>query len=242
MTPLATPATARASRKNAVARAVLAIALAGLSGAGCASGPRAAGETCTGAGACTTGVCVAGRCRDKKSPPTKASSARVVLVPRDLAILTSAGEDSSASTLPESIALGRKSTGRAVLLFRFVSTWSEDADIESAYFVIEPVEGAPAPETPPVVEIARILSPWEGATASWGRQPRLSLPESIGPLRVLSTAPIRLDVTPQVRAWSSRAQDDHGLAMLVDGSDPNGVLASTGVASGLGPHLEVYLR
>ena len=32
------------------------------------------------------------------------------------------------------------------------------------------------------------------------------------------------------------------LALLVDGSDPNGVLASTGLTKGLGPHLEVYLK
>lgn len=216
-------------------------ALVGLFLVGCGPASREAGSPCFGTGACATGVCVAGRCRPADAPPAKVGGARVVLVPRDVAVLTASGGEGG-GTLPEAIALGRKSTGRAVVLLRFVATWREDADIESAYFVMDTVEGAPAPEAPPVAEIARILSPWSGATASWGRQPRLGLPEAVGPLRALPSAPLRLDVTPQVRSWARHARDDHGLALLVDGSDPNGVLASTGLTEGLGPHLEVYLR
>jgi len=216
-------------------------ALVGLFVLGCGSASKEAAGPCSGTGACPAGVCVAGRCRAADAPPAKTGGSRVVLVPRDLAVLTaSGGEDGG--TLPETVALGRQATGRAVLLLRFVSTWREDADIESAYFVMDTVDGAPQPEAPPVAEIARILSPWSSATTSWGRQPRLGLPESIGPLRVLPSVPLRLDVTPQVRAWAEHERDDHGLALLVDGSDPNGVLASTGLTKGLGPHLEVYLR
>lgn len=224
-------------------RAVKALcsALVGLFLAGCGPAAMEAKGPCTGTGACPAGVCVAGRCRAADTPPAKAGSTRVVLVPRDLAILT-ASDGEGGGALPESVALGRQSTGRAVMLLRFVSSWREDADIESAYFVIDAVEGAPPPVTPPIVEVARILGPWSGATTTWGRQPRLGLPEAIGPLRVLPSVPLRLDVTPQVRAWAQRERDDHGIAVLVDGSDPNGVLASTGLTKGLGPHLEVYLR
>jgi hypothetical protein len=219
----------------------LVLALSGLVLVGCGSATKEAAGPCAGAGACQVGVCVAGRCRAADAPPAKAGGARVVLVPRDLAILTASGGDDGGA-LPEAVALGRQSTGRTVVLLRFVSAWREDADIESAYFVLDTIEGAPLPVTPPVVEIARILSPWSSATTTWGRQPRLALPEAIGPLRVLPSVPLRLDVTPQVRAWAARERDDHGLALLVDGSDPNGVLASTGLTKGLGPHLEVYLR
>jgi hypothetical protein len=208
---------------------------------GCGSASTEAASPCVGTSACAVGVCVAGRCRTADTPPAKAGSTRVVLVPRDLAVLTAEGGEGGGA-LPETVALGRQSTGRAVMLLRFVSTWREDADIESAYFLIDPIEGAPLPVTPPVVEIARILSPWSSATTTWGRQPRIGLPEAIGPLRVLPSVPLRLDVTPQVRAWAQRERADHGLAVLVDGSDPNGVLASTGLTKGLGPHLEVYLR
>ena len=45
-----------------------------------------------------------------------------------------------------------------------------------------------------------------------------------------------------LRRWANHERDDNGLALLVDGQDPNGVLASTGLTKGLGPHLEVYLR
>jgi hypothetical protein len=216
-------------------------ALVGLFVLGCGSASRDAASPCSGTGACPAGVCVAGRCRPEKEPPAKAGGSRVVLVPRDMVVLTASGSEEG-GTLPETVALGRQSTGRAVVLLRFASTWREDADIESAYFVMDTIEGAPPPLAPPVVEIARILSPWSSATTTWGRQPRLGLPEAIGPLRVLPAVPFRLDVTPQVRAWAQHERDDHGLALLVDGSDPNGVLASTGLTKGLGPHLEVYLR
>lgn len=161
-------------------------------------------------------------------------------MPRDMAVLTADGEGDS--SLPEAVALGRQGAGRAVILLRFASTWREDADIESAFFVIDTIDGAPLPITPPTAEIARILSPWTGATTSWGRRPRLSLPEEVGLLRAQPPASVRLDVTPQVRAWAARARDDHGLALLVEGSDPNGLFASTGLTKGLGPRLEVYLR
>jgi hypothetical protein len=218
------------------------VALAGLVLLGCGSASKEAAGPCSSTSACAEGVCVAGRCRAADAPPAKASSTRVVLVPRDLAVLTTGEGGAESGALPEAVALGRQSTGRAVMLLRFVSTWREDADIESAYFVMDMIDGAPLPVSPPAVEIARILTPWSSATATWGRQPRLAMPEAVGPLRVLPALPLRLDVTPQVRAWAKRERDDHGLALLVDGSDPNGVLASTGLTKGIGPHLEVYLR
>jgi hypothetical protein len=223
-----------------------ALALFGLAGlvlSGCSSPAKvkAPAISCSNAGGCPGAVCVAGRCRDADSAPAKSSSTRVVLVPRDFAVLTAGGEQEGAA-LPETIALGRAGTGRALLLFRFVSSWREDVNIESAYFVMDAVEGAPLPVTAPSVEIATILSPWSSATTTWGRQPRLGLPEPAGTLRVLPSVPLRLDVTPSVRGWAKREKDVHGLALLVDGSDPNGVLASTGLTKGLGPHLEVYLK
>jgi hypothetical protein len=209
---------------------------------GCgASDQKQAQTPCTGAGTCSTGTCVAGRCRPEGAAPTKSNSTRVVLVPRDFTVLT-AENDHDASSTPEAVALGRASTGRALMLFRFVSTWREDADIESAFFVMDAIEGAPLPVAAPTVEIARILSPWSSTTTTWGRQPRLGLPEPAGTLRVIPSLPLRLDVTPSVRAWAKRERDDYGLALLVDGKDENGVLTSTGITKGLGPHLEVYLK
>ncbi|MBK8251585.1 MAG: DNRLRE domain-containing protein [Polyangiaceae bacterium] len=210
-------------------------------GLGCGAAVPQVGDSCTGTGVCTQGACVAGRCRENAALPAKPNSSRVVLIPRDLALVTASG-DADATELPEAVALGKKSTGRAVLLCRFVSTWRESAEIESAFFLMDVMEGAPAPQEIPVVEVARILTPWTGATTSWGRQPRLGISEVIGPLRAVAGQTLRLDVTPQVRAWANHASDDHGLAFVVDGTDENGVLASTGLTKGSGPHLEVYLR
>lgn len=227
----------------AIVRAVrrLAPGLFGVLLFGCVSASKGPDSPCSGTGACPEGLCVAGRCRVEKTAPSKTGSTRVVLVPRDVAVLTANGEVEGAA-LPESIALGRASSGRTVILMRYVSTWREDADIESAYLIMDAIDGAPLPEAAPIVEIARILSPWSSSTTTWGRQPSLGIPEPAGSLRLMPSVPLRLDVTPSVRAWAKRERDDYGLALLVEGSDPNGVLTSTGITKGLGPHLEVYLR
>ncbi len=207
---------------------------------GCAGADRTAEGPCTSLAPCEKGTCVVGRCREATSFPAKSSGARVLLAPRDFAVLTE--NDLANEGAVESVALGCKDTGRSVLLFRFASTWREDADIQSAFFVLEAVEGAPLPVTAPPVEIARILSPWSSATTSWGRQPSLGMAEPAGELRVLPQIPLRLDVTPAVRAWAKRERDDHGLALLIAANDPNGVVTSTGLGRGNGPRLEVYLK
>ncbi|AKT35960.1 DNRLRE domain-containing protein [Chondromyces crocatus] len=147
-----------------------------------------------------------------------------------------------ATRLPEAIALGAASTGRTVLLFRFAATWPDNADITSAFLLLDPVEGAPPAAQDIPLEVARILDPWSADTVSWGRQPRLSIPGLAAVARRLPLSPVRIDVTDLVRAWAARARDDHGIALLASGDDPVGVACSLGITDGLGPRLEVYLR
>lgn len=144
--------------------------------------------------------------------------------------------------VPEAIAIGRAGSGGTVLLLRFTSTWGDDADVTSAFVVLEPVEGAPLSRRAATVEVARILDPWDSATASVGRQPRLSLPEKAAVIRPREDAPARVDVTHLVRAWPKRLADDHGIALLIDGDDALGAAVSMGVTGGVGPRLEVYVR
>src|SRR5205085_1075986 len=86
----------------------------------------------------------------------------------------------------------------------------------SAYLVLDPIEGAPLARRAVSVEVARILEPWDSETASWGRRPRLSLPEKAAPLHPRTGAPARIDVTRFVREWSKRLPDDHPLAARGD--------------------------
>jgi hypothetical protein len=171
----------------------------------------------------------------------------VLLQPEDIAVLTARGElagpgHAGRARLPEAIALGGAAAGSMVVLLRFSADWRDDADVASAFLVLDPVEGAPPAASEVTLEVARILEPWSSETASWGRQPRLSIPEVAGVARRRLLVPLRIDVTEMVRAWARRAPDDHGIALLAPGDDPVGVACSMGVSEGLGPRLEVYLR
>lgn len=148
----------------------------------------------------------------------------------------------SARGVPEAIAIGQEGSGGTVILLRFSSTWGDDSDVTSAFVVLEPVEGAPLARRAATVEVARILDPWDSATASVGRQPRLSLPEKAAVSRPREGAPARIDVTNLVREWPKRLADDHGIALLIDGDDALGAAVSMGVTDGVGPRLEVYVR
>jgi hypothetical protein len=196
---------------------------------------------CTGTGVCGAGgYCVVGRCRPADTTPAPADARRVLLPPQEIAVLTSQGESRAAAK--EAVALGRAQAGCMVVLLRFAATWRDDAEVASAFLVMEPVEGAPPAGGEVTLEVARILTPWRSETATWGRQPQLSIPEAAAVVRRLRAAPLRIDVTGLVRDWARRRPDDHGIAILAPGEDPVGAAYSMGVSEGAGPRLEVYLR
>lgn len=219
--------------------ALAAPALAACSGAASATSEA---PLCSKSGSCAAGLCVAGRCRPADKTPVPPDSLRVLLSPRDVAVLRPSGQSGGGPALPEAIALGREGGGDLVLLLRFAATWADDASVASAFVVLNPAPGAPPPRRAASVEIARILDPWDPSTASWGRQPRLSLPEKAGLLRSQPPAPARIEVTHLVREWQKRRPDDHGIALLIDGGDVIGTAYSMGITDGTGPLLEVYVR
>lgn len=224
------------------ARTALALSLVfpGLLGCGA---PASEAPLCSSVGSCPAGLCVAGRCRADDKSPVPTDSLRVFLAPRDVAVLRPSGPSGGGiKHLPEVVALGREGGGDLVLLLRFAATWPDDASVASAFIVLDPAPGAPPPRRAAPVEIARILDPWDPSTASWGRQPRLSLPEKAGLLRSQPPAPARIDVTHLVRDWQKRRPDDHGIALLIGGGDVIGTAYSMGITDGTGPLLEVYVR
>lgn len=185
-------------------------------------------------------ACVAGRCRPTEAPPSPADAVRVVLAPVDLAVVAARGPESG--ELPDVVTLGRGSSGAVVMLFRFSATWRDDAEVASAFLVLETLEGTPPATSPITLEMARVLEPWQPGVVSWGRQPRMAVPKTAGTVRPRATAPLRVDVTPLVREWGRRSADDHGIALLARGDDAFGAVVSTGVSQGVGPRLEVYVK
>ena len=210
--------------------------------ASCAA-PLKEGPVCTGTGACEEGKsCLVGRCRPPDNLPSPSDALRVILPPTDLAVVASGASGGGGPSLPETVALGRGDSGTVVLLFRFVPTWQDEAEVMSAFLVIHPLDDAPPTLAPIRFEMARIVEPWLPSTASWGRQPRLAVPLTAGTVQARPSLPVRIDVTPLVRDWAKRKADDHGIALLARGDDANGTPCSLGVARGTGPRLEVYVR
>ena len=165
-----------------------------------------------------------------------------MLSPVDFAVVASRGSGGGGADLPGAVALGRASSGTVELLFRFAATWRDDAEVSSAFVVLDPLEGAPPSMSAVDFEMARIVEPWQPSVVSWGRSPRLDVPVQAGQARARPSAPLRVDVTPLVRKWARRDSDDHGIALLATGDDAFGAVVSTGVAQGTGPRLEVYLK
>ncbi len=187
-------------------------------------------------------TCIAGRCRPQDAPPAPADTLRVVIAPTDVAVVASRGSGGGGDLLPDTVALGRAAGGTVVMLFRFAATWRDDAEVASAFLVLDLVDAAPPADRPITFEAARIVEPWRPDVVSWGRQPRLGVPVQAGSVRARHAAPVRVDVTPLVRDWSKRAPDDHGIALLAKGDDAYGAPVYVGVARGLGPRLEVYVK
>jgi hypothetical protein len=212
--------------------------------ASCAA-PLEEGRPCSAASAvaCEQGrACVVGRCRSVDASPSSPDARRVVLAPVDLAVVASRGPDGGGDLRPEAVALGRGASGTVVMLFRFAATWRDDADVVSAFLVLDALEGAPPSGGPITFETARIVEAWQSGVVSWGRQPRLGVPRQAGTVRARPTVPLRVDVTPLVRDWARRASDDHGIALLARGDDAYGAVVSMGVSQGSGPRLEVYVK
>jgi hypothetical protein len=210
--------------------------------AGCGGAAQVEPRVCAEASVCDAGYCVAGRCRPPDALPSPLDARRLLLSPDDIAVLASGG-GAPPGSLPEAVALGRASTGDVVLLLRFSASWQDDAEVASAFLVLDPVAGAQPSERRVPVEVARILEPWRSESATWGRQPRLSLPTVAALVRRSPPRPLRLDVTSLVRDWARRREDDHGIAVLAPGDDAVGAAYSMGTSDqGTGPRLEVYLR
>lgn len=195
------------------------------------------------AGGCETGKsCVIGRCRAPDEAPAAIDTRRVLLAPSAVAVIAATGARSATAEVPETIALGRAEGGAVALLLRFEASWRDDAEVLSAFVILDPVDSAPPASLPAVFESARILEPWQPSVVSWGRQPRLDLPRLAAVIRAIPGTPVRIDVTSLVREWPQRRADDHGVALLVHGDDRLGSTFTMGITGGAGPRLEAYVR
>jgi hypothetical protein len=155
---------------------------------------------------------------------------------RDVVVLAASGRRSG-----DALEVGAQ-MGELVVLLRFAVSYRNDATIERAFLVLEPVEGAPPARASTTLEVARILERWDPAKASWGRRPRLTVPELRAIVPPGKAERVRVDVTELVRRWAKCAPDDHGLALFASSAGSPAAHYATGLAHARGPTLEVYLR
>ncbi len=208
--------------------------------AGCIKAP-AAPPLCGEGAACAEGTtCIVGRCRLAGSTLIGPSDGRrLVLEPDEMAVTSSKDPAGGAQQLPAVVVFGR---GDSTLLLHFAVPIADARDVTAAVLVLEPPRDALPPATPVPMHIAAIQSPWTSEGVSYGRIPSVGVPERAGVFGGLSGGTVRIDVTPIVKQWAARDEDDHGIAVVADETDGYGSSFSLGVTEGRGPRLEVYLR
>lgn len=86
-----------------------------------------------------------------------------------------------------------------------------------------------------------VVAPWTTAGVAAGEAPATGEEPSSATLPAGVRAPLRVDVTAIVRAWSARTASTEGLALELDGGEA--IFAGVGAAShGARPRLEVVVR
>ncbi len=216
------------------------LAVAAFAFVGCVKAP-ATPPLCGDGAVCAEGTtCIVGRCRLAGSTFVGPSDGRrLVLEPDEIAVTSSKDPAGGAQQLPAVVFLGR---GDATLLLHFAVPIAHPRDVTAAVLVLEPPRDALPPATPVPIHVADIQTPWTSEGASNGRVPSLGVPERAGLFGGSSGNIVRIDVTPIVKRWAERNDDDHGIAIVADETDAYGSPFSLGVTEGRGPRLEVYLR
>ena len=213
-------------QRGALATFAVAIALA----SGCAGAP----APCDGG--CASGErCVVGRCRPDGRPVVPEEARRVVLLARDVVVLSSGDLPTDVGVVP----LGAGVAGSTTVLLSFDAAYSPTAELTGAFLVLDPDPASPGPARPVALDVAQVLGAWSSTNASVGRTPSLSPSFASLTLPPTRRAPLRVDVTEIV---SRTRGGGHGLALLSRGDDPIGARFIVAAGDSTGPRLELYLK
>jgi hypothetical protein len=163
--------------------------------------------------------CVAGRCIGHGAVPAIAAARRIVYAPVDVGYLRHGDKSGERVTIAP---LGSRDGG--LLLLRFAIDLAPDATVLEAYVLLERATEVDDDPTPVALHVARIVEPWESASISWARQPRIdNLGAPVTRVRAGSGPIVRVDVRTIVQRWRRRSNDEFGLAVLTDGESATGI-------------------
>jgi hypothetical protein len=180
-------------------------------------------------------VCQVGRCTLIDELPARVETRRRVLEPTETRYVDRASDEGA----PE-LRLGSQAAGGAVLLVRYEADLGP-GEIESAFLLLEPVEGAPPSGAVTELSISPVLEAWTPPGDASPRLPRVGAPEARALLSFSPPRPFRVDVTGLVRSWG-RGGGARGLALHAPRGSGLGARFGWADAGGTGPRLDVYLR
>lgn len=160
-------------------------------------------------------------------------AARVVVEPARSAVVRDGG---LGRDLPPTVTFGGPAPLNQQLLLWFPEAWAS-LDVEAAFLLLQPAMAAEPSGSDVSVSVSLVAAPWSAGVI--GKAPARKSPESLGLARTRPPAPLRIDVTEQVRALG--AQPGHGLLLRGEGEVSRGATYLTG-ADGLAPRLDVYGR
>lgn len=180
-------------------------------------------------------VCQVGRCAAVEAVPVRPEAGRQVIAPVDAFYVDG---DSRAGVATE-VRAGGAVSGGALLLLRFEPSWSAE-QLERAYLILEPTEGALAIEHPVELEVAPITEAWSSQNP-WPL-PRLGQPGARARAGFAPPRAVRIEVTELLRTWAQRRGTIFGLAVRAEGGRGVGARLGWEDAGGAGPRLDLYLR
>jgi hypothetical protein len=198
------------------------------------SGCAATRAPCVSPTDCSQGrECLANRCLPQGAEPVPLGSARVVVEPTRSAVVREGG---LGRDLPATVTFGGPPALNQQLLLSFPEAWA-DIEVEAAFLLLHPAPDAEPTGSDVPVSVSLAAAAWSAGVV--GKAPARKSPETMGLARTRPPAPLRIDVTEQVRALG--AQHDHGLLLRAEGDVTRGATYLTG-ADGLPPRLDVYGR
>ena len=93
------------------------------------------------------------------------------------------------------------------------------------------------------LEVWRINADWQPRTLQhWSAKPSLAPPYARTRVTASPAQDVRIDVTELVRFAAQNPERDFGIGVISSGGEGPGVSFSSGLAGGLAPRLELYLR
>jgi hypothetical protein len=166
-----------------------------------------------------------------------ASSRRVVLTPRAIAVVRAAADTRGA--IPPSVTLGGPTAQSEQLLLAFPPAALGPGEVDAAFLLLEALQDADPSAADVPIEVTLAASDW--ASGITDAAPSSRGPRGAGVGRTRPPAPLRIDVTAHVQELAEQPENDRGFLVRATHPTPRGAVYSTG-ADGSLPRLDVYVR